>query len=175
MYTLYGSLTLRDALPSDAAQLAEWWNDGSVMEHAGFPNGLGTTAERIAESLAGDSDDTRRRLMIEYCGRPIGEMSYRLKGSEAEIGIKICDFTMQEKGLGKQALSLLISYLFDSCGCRRIVLDTAPENSRARHVYERLGFRLLRINKDSWRDQLGRSRSSADYELLPEGFINFAR
>ena len=39
----YENLTIRQAEVADAKQLAAWWNDGAVMAHAGFPNGLGTT------------------------------------------------------------------------------------------------------------------------------------
>ena len=52
MELAHGSIRLRDAAADDAAQLAKWWNDGAVMAHAGFPNGLGTTPERIAADLA---------------------------------------------------------------------------------------------------------------------------
>ena len=40
-------LTIRQAEAADAKQLAAWWNDGAVMAHAGFPNGLGTTEEEV--------------------------------------------------------------------------------------------------------------------------------
>lgn len=168
-----GNITLRDAEASDAARLAAWWNDGAVMAHAGFPNGLGTTAEEIASSLEKDRDGERRRLIIELDGEAIGEMSYRKESAAADIGIKICDASKREKGIGKTALSLLIAELF-RMGFGKIMLDTDLENLRAQHVYERLGFRRLRINSGSWRDQLGQVRSSVDYELVPEDFISFA-
>ena len=38
----YENLTIRPAEIADAKQLACWWNDGAVMAHAGFPNGIGT-------------------------------------------------------------------------------------------------------------------------------------
>ena len=41
----YENLTIRQAEVDDAKQLAAWWNDGAVMAHAGFPNGLGTTED----------------------------------------------------------------------------------------------------------------------------------
>ena len=43
----WNDILIRDALPSDAPILCRWWNDGAVMAHAGFPNGLGTTVEEI--------------------------------------------------------------------------------------------------------------------------------
>ena len=174
MNLTYKDITIRNAVSSDAEQLANWWNDGAVMAHAGFPNGLGTTAEEIAVDLANDSDNTRRRLILLFQNSPIGEMVYRNIGENtADIGIKICEFPHQEKGIGRIALSLLIQYLFDN-SYHKITLDTNLRNTRAQHVYEKLGFRKLRINVDSWRNQLGELESSVDYELTKENFINFA-
>ena len=162
-------LTIRDALPSDAPQLVAWWNDGAVMAHAGFPLGLGTTVEREAARLPAPG-----RLMLEYKDQPIGEMNWRDVGGAAEIGIKICDSTMQERGLGRIALSLLCGELF-RMGFPKIVLDTNLTNTRAQHVYEKLGFCKVAVRENSWRDQLGNLQSAVDYELYPENFHNFAK
>ena len=162
-------LTIRDALPSDVPQLVRWWNDGGVMAHAGFPLGLGTTVEKEAARLPATG-----RLMLEYNGRPIGEMNWRDVGNAAEIGIKICETTMQERGLGRIALSLLCGQLF-SMGFPKIVLDTNLNNARAQHVYEKLGFQKVAVRENSWTDQLGVLQSAVDYELTPESFINFAK
>ena len=164
----YHDLTIRDALPSDAPQLVLWWNDGRVMAHAGFPLGLGTTVEREAARLPSPG-----RLMLEYRARPIGEMSWRDTGNAAEIGIKICEASMQERGLGRIALSLLIRELF-SMGFPKIVLDTNLNNTRAQHVYEKLGFQKVAIRENSWTDQLGNPQSAVDYALYPENFRDFA-
>lgn len=174
MHLEQGKLVIRTALPEDAAQLCLWWNDGSVMEHAGFPRGLGTTVEKEAERLLEQRDEVSRRHIIEYDGRPIGEMHYRNKGEgTAEIGVKICERSMQNKGLGKVILTLFIEGLFGQLGYTKIILDTSTENLRAQHVYEQLGFRRLRVNEGSWVDQLGRRRSSVDYELTPGELIPF--
>lgn len=175
MFLKHSDLTIRNAESSDAEQLAQWWNDGKVMAHAGFPNGLGTTAEKISEELKNDSDDTRRRLIIEADKKPIGEMSYYNKGDKtAEIGIKICDFSMQDKGLGKILISMLIRALFDDMGYEKIILDTNLKNTRAQHVYEKLGFKRLRVVENSWWDQLGEPQSAVEYEMYKEDFISFA-
>lgn len=167
-------LCIRNAEAKDCEQLAAWWNDGRVMAHAGFPNGLFTSAEKIRASIASDTDDTRRRLVIEYRGQLIGETSYRNRGDgTAEIGIKICEPAFQEKGLGRVILSLLIHELF-SKGYSKIVLDTNLNNLRAQHVYEKLGFRKLRIRENSWKNQLGEWQSAVDYELSPEDFVDFS-
>jgi len=108
---IHKNLTIRNANPSDAEQLCTWWNDGSIMAHAGFPNGTNSQPESIRKSLLTDTDETRRRHIIELTGHtpgtnnsppsegwqaqpdgvvisarnhtttPIGEMSYSNKGS----------------------------------------------------------------------------------------------
>lgn len=170
----YKNLRIRNAGAADAQQLAAWWNDGAVMAHAGFPNGLGTTAQEVAKQLAGDTDDTCRRLLIEAGGAPVGEMVYRnLGGGTAEIGVKICDAAHQNRGLGKVLLSMLAAALFDDLHYRKIVLDTNVNNLRAQHVYERLGFQKQRVRENAWTDQLGQVQSAVDYELTEEHFIRF--
>ena len=47
------------------------------------------------------------------------------------------------------------------------------ENERAQYVYEnKIGARKIRINENSWQDQLGRWRTSVDYEIKREDFFN---
>ena len=93
----YNQLCIRNAEKKDCEQLAVWWNDGTVMAHAGFPNGLGTSAAEIEKQIADDSDETRRRLIIEYNDVRIGEMSfYVFENHRYEIGIKICESDYQE-------------------------------------------------------------------------------
>ena len=181
-----GKLCIKNAEQEDCKQLVSWWNDGAVMAHAGFPNGLGTNEEKVQKQIAADSDDTRRHLVIWYDGNRIGEMSYANLGDSleetgedtienrtADIGIKICNPTFQEKGLGKIVLSMLIRELF-SRGYTKIVLDTNLKNKRAQHVYERLGFQKVDVRMDAWIDQVGEKQSVVDYELTKEHFVDFA-
>lgn len=167
MNIAYKNLCIRTAVAADAVQLAAWWNDGAVMAHAGFPMGLCTTVEKV---IAGLKED---RLVLDEDGRLIGEACYR-KVSEgvAEIGIKICEIDCQNRGLGRIILSMLIAWLFEQ-GFEKIVLDTNLTNIRAQHVYESLGFQKLRVNMDSWTDQLGKKQSSVDYELTEDNFVDF--
>ena len=167
MNVQYKNLTIRDAVAADAEQLTAWWNDGTVMAHAGFPNGLGITVDKV---IAGMQEG---RLVLEESGRLIGEACYKKVTKDvAEIGIKICEADCQNRGLGRIILSMLIGDLFES-GFKKIVLDTNLTNLRAQHVYESLGFRKLRINYDSWTDQLGNKQSAVDYELTEDNFVDF--
>lgn len=163
----YQNLTIRQATPTDANQLVIWWNDGAVMAHAGFPNGLGTTKEKV---IAGLSDG---HMVIEENNRLIGECNYyHVADGIAEIHIKICETDCQNRGVGRKSLSMLIGWLFKN-GYSKIILDTDLTNKRAQHVYESLGFKKVRINIDNWKDQLGKLRSSVDYELVEKDFVSY--
>ena len=164
MYLHQNELTIRDALPADALLLCRWWNDGKVMEHAGFPQGLGTITHQLLEP-----NDPTHRLIIEAEGLPIGEMNWRREESDhAEIGIKICESNRQEKGFGSRLIAMLCRDLFANRGIARITLDTMLENQRAQHVYEKLGFVKTGVRENCWRDQTGRLRTAVDYQLLPQ-------
>ncbi|MBE6936466.1 MAG: GNAT family N-acetyltransferase [Ruminococcaceae bacterium] len=166
MYLTKDRLTIRNAGPADAATLCRWWNDGAVMAHAGFPNGLGTTEEAIREKLRSDSDETSRRLMIERDGTPIGEMSFHNLGEgRVEIGIKICEATEQEKGYGTTLLRMLFHALYQELCYQIIQIDTNLSNTRAQHVYEKLGAIKTGVYYDNWRNQLGELQSQVVYEL----------
>lgn len=171
MHIAYKNLVIRNATQHDSPLLCKWWNDGAVMAHAGFPNGLGTTEQKIVAQLATDSDDKGRRLILVADDQPIGEMNYRNMGDRtAEIGIKICDFTQQGKGYGSLFLRMLLTHLFAN-GYDRIVLDTNLANVRAQHVYEKLGFERLGVRHNAWTDQLGAAQSCVDYALCSKDFV----
>lgn len=176
MLIKHKNLIIRNAEACDAEQLCIWWNDGKIMAHAGFPKGVGCTPEEIRESLAGDADETHRRHIIELDGKPIGEMNYRNKGGAAELGIKICDFSEQEKGYGTALLSVFIDALFRYYGYEKMILDTNLKNERAQHVYEKkLGFRRLGIEKDAWHDQLGEQQSKVNFEMSKADWLAFRK
>ena len=171
----YKSLTIRDATSADSVQLAAWWNSGRIMAHAGFPNGLKTTAEKIASDISNSTGC--HRLILEQYGKPIGEASYRTVPAEADESEQQPGSSAAAAGmlgilfslLGMCALSALVGVMLISelfrLGYAKIVLDTNLRNKRAQHVYERLGFRRLRVNVNSWVNQLGDLQSSVDYEL----------
>jgi RimJ/RimL family protein N-acetyltransferase len=164
------NLAIRIATTEDAKILCKWWSDGKVMAHAGFPNGIETDIKELRERISKE-EDNYRRLIIEIDSTSVGEMSFRINDNSAEIGIKICDFSYQEKGFGTKAIKLLINYLFVDRSVDKITLDTNLKNTRAQHVYEKIGFRKVKVSIDSWKDQVGVMQSFVDYELLRENYF----
>ena len=99
-YSGKDSLVIRNANVNDALILCNWWNDGKIMAHAGFPNGLNTTEQDVLNSIKNDSD-RNHLLILEINHIPVGEMCFHnVEESVVAIGIKICDCNQQEKGYG---------------------------------------------------------------------------
>lgn len=167
------NLLIRNATPDDAPILCDWWNDGAIMAHAGFPYGLGITPQKVSENLYAENNHV---MMLEVDGVPVGEMNYRtVVEGVAEIGIKICRIDHQGKGYGTCFLKMLIGTLFDELGYEKIILDTNLTNTRAQHVYEKLGFRRDAVHIDAWKNQLGEMQSSVDYQLTREEYFKTLR
>jgi ribosomal protein S18 acetylase RimI-like enzyme len=60
-------------------------------------------------------------------------------------------------------------------GFKKIILDTNLKNTRAQHIYELLGFKKVRVNENSWTDQLGELQTSVDYELIESDFVDWTK
>jgi aminoglycoside 6'-N-acetyltransferase len=52
----------------------------------------------------------------------------------------------QDRGLGTEAMRVVIRHLLDDRGHHRLTLSTSPTNERAIHVYEKVGFRRVGVH-----------------------------
>ncbi len=59
----------------------------------------------------------------------------------AELQIRIGDFSMMNKGLGTEAVKLLLDYGFNKLNLKRIYLHVFATNERAINAYKKCGFR----------------------------------
>lgn len=64
MYMEQGNLIIREATMADTELLCNWWNDGEVMAHAGFPEGLGITEQEVLIQLQTGTDSERKGRLI---------------------------------------------------------------------------------------------------------------
>lgn len=177
MYLKNNNLIIRSAELKDAKLLNAWWNDGKVMAHAGFPNGLGQPLEETEERIKAHEGKLSQLCIIEIDNVAVGEIHFALIGDNlAEIGIKICDFSYQNLGYGSELLRMLIAYLFEDkelnskYEVKKIILDTNLKNERAQHVYEKIGFKRVRVNMGAWTNQIGELQDFVDYEMTREDY-----
>ena len=81
-----------------------------------------------------------------------------------EVGILIIDSKQRGQGIGFQALSLLLTYLFDERHALRVWFTTDEDNVAMRRLGEHLGFRLEGILRGG-REVEGRLIDEAMYGM----------
>ena len=89
---------------------------------------------------------------IEHDGRAIGQANYRdwqPKAKSAEVGIGIGEPALWSKGLGREALRLLVRHLVDDLGAHRVNLHVLAYNDRAISSYRAAGFDVEGIERDA--------------------------
>ena len=177
----YQNYTLHEATLDDVYLLTEWWNDGNIMAHAGFPKGLNIESHEIEKIILKNSIEKAILFIIRFGEKSIGETNYRVcDNKEIEIGIKIVDEESQNKGIGTIVIHILLRFLYLQ-GHRIINLDTNLNNLRAQHFYEKIGFTKEKTENDSWCDQNGKLQSSVFYKInldrycFEESFIDNIR
>jgi RimJ/RimL family protein N-acetyltransferase len=139
-------LYLRAPERSDAAQIRAWFARAEVRRGTRQyrPRSLqaqeqfleqGTSApEHIVFAAALREDDR----LVGVCG--LHHIDAR--NHHAELGMVIGDPADWGRGLGSETASLLIGYGFDTVNLHRIWLEVYEDNTSARKIYEKLGFRL---------------------------------
>lgn len=156
------AITLRPAMPSDAALLCSWWADGRIMRHVGFDEGLKTDGKALAERLAAEQGKDSL-FIISIRGVPCGECNVRFSGeNRCAIGIKICDSDLQGKGFGEKALRLFLQHLFSKYPLKEIEIDCLASNTRAINLYRKVGFTVTKHHGAGWVDPNGRSLGTVD-------------
>ena len=178
--TLRGKrVTLRPMTHADAPLAVRWANDARFAwfqwgrKPGRFPDDA--AARNWMDVIA---DHRGVMFVIEYEGRAIGQVNYRdvqPKGKSAEVGIGIGEPDLWGKGLGREALGLLVRHLVDDLGLHRITLSVLAYNDRAIASYKAVGFEVEGIeregvmtDKGTWADDVkmayvvGRARPDFD-------------
>ncbi len=139
---------LRPVLNEDSGYIKAWLNNPEVMR---FWGGLSETVsdEQSRTWVAGyvSAGNQKACLVIEAGGVPVGfillscetgDANYRHK---VEVDICIGDPSRWNSGLGTDALTALLRWIFTSTDVVRVYLQPRSVNARAVHVYEKVGFK----------------------------------
>lgn len=135
-------VVLRPGTPGDIGPLRLILAEASVMHWWGEPD----SEEAIADLLAGDGECVMLVIEVEgtvaggiqYCEEP--EPQYRHAGIDVFLS-SAC----QGRGLGTEAVGLMVRFLVDQRRHHRLTIDPAAANTRAVRCYERVGFRPVGI------------------------------
>jgi RimJ/RimL family protein N-acetyltransferase len=134
---------LRPVEESDLPHFVRWLPDPELnrwLEHMENPPTLEEEYEWWHEKR---SDPDCVLWAIEGAeGRLVGTIELRLtlRAERAELGVAIHDRTQWGKGLGTEAVRLVVDYAFEELNLNRVELTTDEENARAIRCYEKVGF-----------------------------------
>lgn len=150
--TLTGTLvTLRPVEPDDIPVLAGILSDPDVRRLTGTVHTSAETRtpvddpDRLREWYSTRNEQTDRLdLMVvdNATGRTVGEVVL----NDWDEGNRACSFRTligpegRDRGLGTEAIRLLMDYAFTHLPLHRIDLEVFAFNPRARRVYEKVGF-----------------------------------
>lgn len=158
-------IALRTLEPEDAGLLVKWLSDPVVLEYyEGRDRPL--DAELVQKHFYEDREEITP-CIIQYKGADIGYLQfYEIQEEEKEIyGLSVeagsiygMDQFIGEpgywnKGIGSELIRETVQYLVKERGARRIVMDPQAWNTRALRVYEKNGFKKVRLlEKHEWHE-----------------------
>ena len=141
-------ITLRDKKLTDAPDDYAWATDPELAHLDAAPRLTTSFANYLSDYTCQlrYSPLTRHQFGIDTLdGKHIGNCVYydvnKSKG-EAELGIMIGERNCWDKGYGTEAVTTLVSYIFNHTKLKRIYLKTLEENNRAQKCFQKCGFTL---------------------------------
>lgn len=139
-------VSFREVVEDDLPDLVRWLADPGVREFYGNPD---ETVDEARESyIEPDPTTPCRRFVIEWRGRGVGEIQYYDDDAghercwSAGIDIFIGEPEARGRGVGIEAIRVMLRFLFEELRVHRVIIDPEVGNARAIHVYQRAGFRL---------------------------------
>ena len=151
------SIRLMRDEPQDYELMAKWLTDERVLEFAygrDKPFGVDRVLARFRPRVRGEDEVVP--CILGHNDIPVGYMQYypvsagREYGIEAVTGVFGVDLFIGEpdlwdRGIGAQALGMLVRHLFSALGAVRVVIDPLVTNERAIRCYEKSGFKKVKV------------------------------
>lgn len=167
----------------DFKLISKWFKNTDIMSNA-----FGLIADddyinQISRDYYKEVSDTPQNafiIVLKPNNRPIGLMRFSLRGQKdpyAIIGILLGENRFLGKGLGTEAVGLVLKYFFEEKHVAYAELDTAIFNERAQRCFKKCGFEtvgefqevdyntgnviykvLMRIDKEHFFDILNKSK-----------------
>ncbi|GHI07577.1 acetyltransferase [Streptomyces cellostaticus] len=152
--TLTGQKTvLRPFTESDADTMWEIIEDPEVL-HFTYDPSNDLTLERV-RSWYGSRASAPDRLDLAVTDLATGELVGEVVLHEWDPAMRSCMFRTligprgRGRGLGTEAMRLIVGYGFEQLGLHRVQLEVYGDNNRARHVYEKVGFAVEGVRREA--------------------------
>jgi RimJ/RimL family protein N-acetyltransferase len=137
---------LRALREDDLKNVLAWLNNVEVTKYLGMMRPFSVAEERAwIESAMRNDDPTQVRFAIEtadgeYVGS-IGLMGVDLRNRLGEVGIVLARPEEFGRGLGSEAMILLLRHAFEEMNLHRVWLRVYAYNERGRRSYAKVGFK----------------------------------
>lgn len=133
---------LRPPEKSDVPIFAKWFNSPETRDNLALRKPISLDKEEKIVARLNDNDNVFLVICESSSGRAIGNLSIKVSwiNRRGLFGIIIGEKKDQNKGYGKEAMTLFFNYCFDVLNLHRIVLEVYSFNERAIHLYKKLGF-----------------------------------
>ncbi|MFW6014905.1 MAG: GNAT family N-acetyltransferase [bacterium] len=137
----------------DAEKYTEWLNDLEVTINLTLsPNIYSVEKER--EILKEMTEEGNNFAIIEKNNNQLigncGLLNVNLINRKAELGIFIGDKNYWNKGLGSEAICLLLDYSFNILNLNNIFLRVHEFNERAVNCYKKCGFKEIGRRREAY-------------------------
>lgn len=164
---------LRPLRIDDAPALHAIYGDASAMTwwtHAALER-LEDTEAKLVDNLS-RNDWRAWAITLATDDIAIGTVAAHeeRQGRVAEIGYSLVR-AHWGTGLAREAVSMLLDYLFEVEGYRRIFADTDPDNAASNGLLTRLGFKLEGRLRAHWETHIG-VRDSFIWGLLKSEWVS---
>lgn len=155
------TVVLRPVIADDAVDMLEVLADGDVLRLTGSHGTLSPDDVEPMRQWYGSRAEHDDRLDLAAVDRATGRYVGEVVLNELDPNNNSCSFRIalgapgQNRGLGTEATRLVLGYAFERVGLHRISLEVYSFNSRARRVYEKVGFRPEGVLRDAllWEGQ----------------------
>jgi RimJ/RimL family protein N-acetyltransferase len=143
-------VSIRPVAWNDLPTMCRWWNDPTVMREVRAEK-FKPTLEHIQNQAwpvwRDPGMDDYHEFVICLGDRIIGEIGYiykELNQHGVSVDIKIGDPSLWGQGLGTEAMSLFVSYLFDRLQAQHVMAQPGDWNTRSMRLFKKCGFMEIR-------------------------------
>ena len=131
--------------PSNYPLYARWYGDEEIWRLTSWaPKPLQREAvERLFEDRKSSAGDDTFAIYRKGEEEPIGVislMNLNKANNSADLSIIVGAAEDRDKGLGTEAIRVILRYAFEELGLDRVALSVFEFNEPAIHAYEKLGF-----------------------------------
>ncbi len=157
VFTLPGlRVCLRPIAESDVDAIMTWLNDPEITRNfAAFSEPVTREQELafVRGMRASNTDSLFAVELVDIPGELIGTAGlHRIywPAKNGRLGVMIGRRAVQGRGLGQEAMQLLVAYGFERLGLHKLWLVHYADNARMRHIAGKLGFQQEGVLRDEY-------------------------